>query len=408
MRAVLLYKPDDPGAAVSLADNIDFLRNLPKIPGINGLDGLGRSRGPAATSPISESVDFGSNPGDLRMLTYVPTTATVKPALVVVVHGCTQTAAGYDVGTGWSALAERYGFALLMPEQKSSNNGNTCFNWFNSDDIARDSGEALSIRQMIEQMALQHDVDRKRIFITGLSAGGAMTSVMLATYPEVFAAGAIIAGLPYGIATTMQDALSGMYRAASRPSSDLGNLVRKASSHGGPWPRVSVWHGSADRTVNPANAGEIVKQWLDLHGLPVAPMSAVDVDNYPREVWWNSDGETVVESYTVTDMAHGTPLAIAGQDEPYGAAGAFLLDAGISSSYHIAQFFGLTRHVAPRNAVMAMVELEVSTDAAASPVKQIPRAQDDRRFTPRHPPGRRTLDISGTITRALTAAGLIK
>lgn len=393
---------------MSLADNIDFLRNLPKLPGINGLDGLGRSRGLAATSPISESVDFGSNPGDLRMLTYVPTTATVKPALVVVLHGCTQTAAGYDVGTGWSALAERYGFALLMPEQKSSNNGNTCFNWFNSDDIARDSGEALSIRQMIEQMVLQHDVDRKRIYITGLSAGGAMTSVMLATYPEVFAAGAIIAGLPYGIATTMQDALSGMYRAGSRPAGDLGNLVRKASSHAGPWPRVSVWHGSADRTVNPANAGEIVKQWLDLHGLPAAPMSAVDVDNYPREVWWNSDGETVVESYTITDMAHGTPLAIAGQDEPHGAAGAFLLDAGISSSYHIAQFFGLTRHVAPRNAVMATVELEVSTDAVASPAKQTPRVQDDRRFTPRHPPGRRTLDISGTITRALTAAGLIK
>jgi len=393
---------------LSLADNIDFLRNLPKLPGINGLDGLGRSRGAAATSPISESVDFGSNPGDLRMLSYVPTTATVKPALVVVLHGCTQTAAGYDVGSGWSTLAERYGFALLMPEQKSSNNGNTCFNWFNSDDIARDSGEALSIRQMIEQMALQHDVDRKRIYITGLSAGGAMTSVMLATYPEVFAAGAIIAGLPYGIATTMQDALSGMYRAASRPASDLGNLVRKASSHTGPWPRVSVWHGSADRTVNPANAGEIVKQWLDLHDLPAAPMSAVNVDNYPREVWWNSDGETVVESYTVTDMAHGTPLAIAGRDEPYGAAGAFLLDAGIPSSYHIAEFFGLTRHVAPRNAATATVELEVSTDAVPSPVKQTPRVQDDRRLTPRHTQGRRTLDISGTITRALTAAGLIK
>jgi poly(hydroxyalkanoate) depolymerase family esterase len=342
------------------------------------------------------------------MFSYVPATLTAKPALVVVLHGCTQTAAGYDAGSGWSALAEHYGFALLMPEQKSSNNGNACFNWFSADDIARDSGEALSIREMIEQMAVDHDVDRKRIFVTGLSAGGAMTSVMLATYPDVFAAGAIIAGLPYGIATTMQDALSGMYRAASRPASDLGNLVRKASPHTGPWPKVSVWHGSADRTVNPANAGEIVKQWLHLHGLPPAPMSAVDVDGYPREVWWNTDGETVVESYTITDMAHGTPLAIAGQDEPYGAAGAFLLEAGISSSYHIAQFFGLTKQLAPRNVEAAAAEPAAPADAIVSSVTQKPRVADDRRTARRDPAGRRALDINGAITRALTAAGLIK
>jgi poly(hydroxyalkanoate) depolymerase family esterase len=408
MSSVLLYKPDDLGAAVSLADNIDFLRNLPKPPGINTLQGLARGRASAGLSPISESTGFGSNPGDLRMFSYVPATLAANPALVVVLHGCTQNAAGYDNGTGWSALAERYGFALLMPEQKSSNNGNTCFNWFNADDIARDSGEALSIREMIEQMAVDHDVDRKRIFVTGLSAGGAMTSVMLATYPDVFAAGAIIAGLPYGIATTMQEALSGMYRAAPRAANDLGNLVRKASPHTGEWPKVSVWHGSADRTVNPANAGEIVKQWLDLHGLPPAPMSAVDVDGYPREVWWNKDGETVVESYTITDMAHGTPLAIAGQDEPYGAAGAFLLEVGISSSYHIAQFFGLTRQLAPRNVEAAAVEPAAPADATVSSVTQKPRTSGDRRAARRDPVGRRSIDINGAITRALTAAGLIK
>lgn len=394
---------------MSLADNIDFFRNLPKMPGLNGLDGVSRGRTAGGGSPISESTGFGSNPGDLRMFAYVPPTSAPKPALVVVLHGCTQTAAGYDVGTGWSALAERYGFALLMPEQKSSNNGNTCFNWFSADDIARDSGEAFSIRQMIEQMALDHDVDRKRIFVTGLSAGGAMASVMLATYPEVFAAGAIVAGLPYGIATTMQDALSGMYRASPRAAGDLGNLVRKASAYTGPWPKVSVWHGSADRTVNPANAGEIVKQWLDLHGLPLAPMSAADVDGYPREVWWDKDGDTVVESYTITDMAHGTPLAIAGQDEPYGAAGAFLLEAGISSSYHIAQFFGLTRQSAQRKIEIAdATEPSVPSDVIVAEVAQKPRAAGDRRFTARNTPGRRALDINSVITRALTAAGLMK
>lgn len=392
---------------MSLADNIDFLRNLPKVPGFNGLDMFSRPGAPAGHSPISESTDFGSNPGDLRMLSYVPTGAAAKPALVVVMHGCTQTAAGYDVGTGWSALAEQYGFALLMPEQKSSNNANTCFNWFGSEDITRGSGEALSVRQMIEQMVVRHQVDRKRIFITGLSAGGAMTSVMLATYPEVFAAGAIIAGLPYGVARSMQEALGAMFRAPSHAAADLGDLVRKASPHVGPWPKVSVWHGSADRTVNPANANEIVKQWLDVHGLPAAPMSVSEVDGTPRQVWWNAAGETVVESYTIPNMAHGTPLAIAGVEEPYGAAGAFLLEAGIASSAHIAKFFGLTRQVVPPVTVAAKTDLVVDVVEVTELPKQ-PRRADDRRQAPRTPRGRRALDINGVITRALSAAGLIK
>ena len=393
---------------MSLADNIEFLRNLPKLPGIKGLDGIAR-RLTTAESPIREVTGVGSNPGDLRMFVYVPATLLPNPALVVVLHGCTQTAAGYDAGTGWSALAEKYGFALLMPEQKPSNSANTCFNWFSPEDTARDSGEALSIRQMIEHMVHEHQIDRSRIFVTGLSAGGAMTSVMLATYPDVFAAGAIIAGLPYGVANTMQEALTGMYRAPARPAHDLGDLVRKASKHHGPWPKVSVWHGSADRTVTPGNAGEIVKQWLDVHGLPPAPMSASEVDGHPREVWWNADGETVVESYTITDMAHGTPLAIAGQDEPYGAAGAFLLEAGIASSYHIAQFFGLTKALAPRNTVIAATAAQVPADAIVTTATPKPRAAGDRQFSPRHPPARRGgLDINAVITRALTAAGLMK
>ena len=253
----------------------------------------------------------------------------------------------YDFGAGWSTLAKRYGFALLMPEQQGSNNANTCFNWFNPGDVARGRGEAASIRQMVARMVADHKIDPRRIYVTGLSAGGAMTSVMLAVYPEVFAGGAIIAGLPYGIASNVREALGGMMQSTSRPAGKLGDLVRKASKHKGPWPKVSVWHGSADRTVNPGNANEIVKQWLDVHGLPSAPMSAGDVDGHPREVWWNADGETVVESYTITDMAHGTPLGLAGNDERYGAEGAFLIEAGISSSYHIANFFGLTERVNP-------------------------------------------------------------
>ena len=416
---------------MSLANNVEFLRRLPKLNGFNGLGDFGRSRRPPPNSPLVETSGFGSNPGALRMFSFVPNHRPQAPALVVVLHGCGQTAAGYDLGAGWSMLAKHYGFALLMPQQQSSNNGNGCFNWFNPEDTARDSGEACSIRQMIARMAGDVGIDRRRIFVTGLSAGGAMTSVMLATYPEIFAGGAIIAGLPFGVATNVREALSGMFQSPSRPAGELGDLVRSASSHKGPWPKLSVWHGSADRTVNPANADEIVKQWLDVHQLPSAPMSEATVDGYPRQVWWNADGETMVESYTITDMAHGTPLGVGDNDERYGAQGAFLIEAGISSSYHIANFFGLTEWIhQPRvtaKEIAKDIVKETSRATAADAAKKIPAASSppleaapdlkkvlwplatlDRGPEPAAPPKRLGIDVGAVITRALTAAGLMK
>jgi poly(hydroxyalkanoate) depolymerase family esterase len=421
---------------LSLAKNVDYLRTLPKLNGINSFADFGRTLKPGQRSPIVETRDFGSNPGSLRMFSFAPDNLQPAPGLVVVLHGCGQTAAGYDLGAGWSTLAKHYGFALLMPQQQPLNNANGCFNWFNPEDTARDSGEACSIRQMITRAVKDIGIDRERIFITGLSAGGAMTSVMLATYPEVFAAGAVIAGLPFGVASNVREALSGMFQSPARPASELGDLVRNASDHKGPWPKLSVWHGSADRTVNPANANEIVKQWLDVHQLPSAPMSEGTVNGYPRQVWWNAEGETIIESYTITDMAHGTPLGIGDNDKRYGTQGAFLIEAGISSSYQIANFFGLTEWIRRSKAVAAaaskkVVSTEVpkkvaSVEASREAAKIIPAlapapisAPDlsmvlwplttvHRPVEPPQAPRRRGIDVGSVITRALTAAGLMK
>jgi poly(hydroxyalkanoate) depolymerase family esterase len=298
---------------------------------------------PAAREPprvLTEVIRFGTNPGNLRMFAFVPDRLAPSRPLVLVLHGCTQTAAGYDEGAGWSTLAERYGFALVFAQQKRANNLRTCFNWFQPEDVGRDRGEALSIRQMVEHMVERHRLGRGQAYVTGLSAGGAMTMVMLAAYPDVFAGGAVIAGLPYGCAGNAREALACMFQGCARSPEDWGDRVRAAAGRRGPWPKLSVWHGTADMTVAPLNAQEIVKQWTNVHGLGAEPDAVETVDGYPRQVWRGPTGETVIEAYTITSMAHGTPLTTRG--DALGTPGPFLLDVGISSSYHIARFWGLT------------------------------------------------------------------
>jgi feruloyl esterase len=370
----------------------------------------------AHASHLREVRDFGSNPGALRMFTYVPPQAPEGCPLVVVLHGCTQTAAGYDRGAGWSTLAERFGFALLLPEQQRANNPNGCFNWFQTGDIERGDGEALSIREMVGKMIAEHRLDPARVFVTGLSAGGAMTSVMLASYPDVFAGGAIIAGLPYGAASNVQQAFETMYQCPPRSARAWGDLVRHASPCGGPWPRVSVWHGGADATVIPANANEILKQWTDVHGLPGTPSGHAIVDGYPREVWVNEMGGEVIESYTIPHMAHGTPLATGDGDDQCGAAGAFLVEVGISSSYYIAKFFGLirarARPAASRPTDAGQWQLGVAAHEAARPGGGAQPLEGevldrDPEVPPNMPPPS-SIDVGAIITRALKAAGLMK
>src|SRR6266404_7652031 len=179
---------------------------------------------------LRELTGFGANPGNLRMFAYAPEDMPPKAPLVIALHGCTQTSDEYDHGAGWSALADSLGFAVVYPQQQPANNPKNCFSWFLPGDIARGHGEALSIKEMVEHAIATFAADRRKVFVTGLSAGGAMASAMLATYPEVFAGGAIIAGLPFGVATNMREALSGMFQSPARPAGELGDLVRNASN----------------------------------------------------------------------------------------------------------------------------------------------------------------------------------
>jgi poly(hydroxyalkanoate) depolymerase family esterase len=360
------------------------------------------------STPLKETHGLTDNPGNLRMFTYAPNELEPNHPLVVVLHGCTQTAAGYDHGAGWSTVANRYGFALLFPQQQAANNPNCCFNWFEPGDTQRGRGEVASIRSMIDKIATEGRIDRRRVFITGLSAGGAMTSAMLACYPEIFNAGAIIAGLPYGAAQTVQQAFESMFQCPLRSAREWGELVRAAApQHRGPWPRVSIWHGNVDATVIPANAGEIVKQWVHVHGLQSTPTFQQVVDGYPREVWIDEAGAEVIEAYRITHMAHGTPLATGKSDSQCGAVGPFFLETGISSSYHIAKFFGLTAG-GPRP--LGSTAGETASDTERRVFQETPAQREPWTApgaAPSQPPSSKGFDVGAVITKALRAAGLI-
>ncbi len=300
---------------------------------------------------LSDFSGFGSNPGALKARAYLPGGLPHNAPLVVVLHGCTQTAAAYDQGSGWSQLADERGFALLFPEQTRANNANLCFNWFAPGDIRRDGGEAQSIRDMVAAMVAVHRLDPARVFITGLSAGGAMAATMLATYPDVFAAGAIIAGVAHGTAQGTAEAFDRMRGHGIPAPATLAALARSASPPRKRYPQVSVWQGSGDRTVDPANAEALLAQWRGVHGLPAEPTRTDSVGGYPRRVWRDASGAALVTAHDITGMGHGTPIAAAGPDA-LGAPAPFMLDVGISSTRHIAAGWGLQPGVADRPAVV--------------------------------------------------------
>ena len=369
-----------------------------KIPGLprkigRALAAAAPARPPRARRPRLAALSGRfDNPGALRAFCHVPEGLPSGAPLVVVLHGCTQNAAGYDRGSGWSQLADRHGFALLFPEQVRSNNPNLCFNWYQPGDSARGSGEAASIRAMIGAMQAAHGLDPARTFVTGLSAGGAMAAAMLAAYPELFAAGAVIAGIPYGCASGLGEAFGCMGGRGEEEGAALAARVRAASPHRGPWPRLSVWHGSADRTVAPANADALVRQWAALHGLSDDPDRTDTVDGYPRRIWLDGDGTEAIEQYLVTGMGHGTPLMPGSGDGRSGEAMPHMLDVGLSSTDRIAAFFG----IAPQ---------PPATEASARRGEAAEPAAPRRRRTPKTAAA---AGIQKTIEDALKAAGLMR
>jgi poly(hydroxyalkanoate) depolymerase family esterase len=361
---------------------------------------------------LREQTGFGANPGNLRMFVYAPENLPPNAPLVIALHGCTQSAADYDDGTGWSSLADSLGFAVVYPQQQPTNNPKNCFSWFLPDDIARGQGEARSIRQMVEHAIATFAADRRKVFVTGLSAGGAMASVMLATYPEVFAGGAIIAGLPYGCASNVQQAFEAMFSEQGHAAQALGDRVRAASRHRGPWPKISVWHGTCDPIVKPSNGENIIRQWTNVHGLSERASHQEFVENHTRRVWSDANGKVLIEAFSISGMSHGVPLATAAEGS-CGSAGAFFLDVGISSTHHIARFWRLRESTVevPRAAAPVSAMIEIPTGGGALVFARA-AAEDAHRTAEASFAGseerqtRYPLDPNVVIAAAFKAAGL--
>lgn len=318
------------------------------------VSGTTRGAAHAASGQLTLVPDFGPNPGNLLMFDYVPADLPPNAPVVVILHGCFASAAVYDDETGWTELADRWKVALVLPEQTAANEPTKCFSFWKPEDNQRGVGEAASVRQMVVWMQSTHATNPSRTFVMGHSGGGLFTSVMLATYPDVFRAGAIMAGGPYGCGdegalvlgvdpesgpTFTGECIDG---SVQKTPQEWGDLVRNAvPGYKGPWPRVSIFHGDADTMVSYKNMAELVKQWTNVNGIDQTPDVVDTVRGYPHQVYAaRKHGPGLVETYTITGGSHGWSYD-AGTDEDQCSGSLPSVDENICIAYYAGRWFGL-------------------------------------------------------------------
>lgn len=288
----------------------------------------------AKTHDLTELTDFGQNPGELSA-SYIPGAKTNKN-LVVLLHGCVQQGATLAEQSGFIALAKKKQFSLLIPQQSQTNNIKGCFNWFSTQDIDKNAGESLSIKNMINQVNSQQRFSH--IYIVGLSAGGAMASSMLVNYPELFTAGAIIAGIPYPCADNLITAIACMRNGPSQDAGQLTELVKKISKPNHQWPSLSIWTGDNDAVVSPLNSRSLALHWAELTKSQQQGKISQH-EGYKISQWLDQNKELKVELIEIEDMGHGIAIAPKLDDESTEAP--FVINTPISTVLHLANAWNL-------------------------------------------------------------------
>ncbi|WP_078655945.1 PHB depolymerase family esterase [Streptomyces fulvoviolaceus] len=261
----------------------------------------------APTATLTEVTNFGANPSNLQMYLYVPDSVTTNPAVVVAVHYCTGSGPAMYTNTEWASLADTYGFVVVYP---SVTRASKCFDVSSPQALTRGGGsDPVGIKSMIDWTVGTYSADRSRIFATGISSGAMMTNVLLGDYPDVFAAGAAFAGVPFGcFATTdgseWNSACSG--GTITHTPQEWGDIVRAAyPGYTGARPRMQVWHGTEDDVLRYPNFGEEIKQWTNVLGVSQTP-AATDspVSGWTRTRYGATGDQAPVEAVSLQGVGH--------------------------------------------------------------------------------------------------------
>ncbi len=228
--------------------------------------------------------------------------------LVVLLHGCTQSPDDIAAGSRMNELAESHGFLVLYPAQTFKANKGKCWNWFKTSEQQRDQGEPAIIAGLTRQVVDTYGLDKRRVYITGISAGGAMAVVMGTVYPDLYAAMGVQSGLAYGLAHNIPSGLAAMKRGGTVSTDRL-----KQAPGGQTRPRVVptiVFHGDADGIVNPTNSDQIIAQWLNIRTGPEKPHIRVEQGqvpgghSYTRSIYHDGSGPSLMERWLVHGAGH--------------------------------------------------------------------------------------------------------
>jgi poly(hydroxyalkanoate) depolymerase family esterase len=274
--------------------------------------GVGLSAAPqAAAASLTQVTNFGANPTNLQMHVYVPNSVKANPPILLALHGCQGSGPYLYSSTDFGSLADKNGFIVIYP---SSNPSGSCWDVSSDQALRRNGGsDPVGLMSMITYTEQHYGGNPNAVYVTGESSGGMMTNVMLADYPDVFKAGAAFMGVPYHCFYT------GTVRGWNGPCAggqvsmtpqQWGDLARNADpGYTGPRPRVQLWHGTADTTLNYNNLGEETKQWANVLGVSQTPSSRdTPVTNWNRARYNNSSGSTQVETYSMVGAGHQLPI----------------------------------------------------------------------------------------------------
>ena len=256
---------------------------------------------PEAEGPVGKFISgsYANHAGTRPYKLYVPAChARSALPMIVMLHGCTQTPDDFAAGTRMNALAEQHGCFVLYPAQTQAANRSRCWNWFKRGHQRRDKGEPAIIAGMTREVMSRYGIDAGKVYVAGLSAGGAMAAVMGATYPDLYAAIGIHSGLAVGSAHDVPSAFAAM---RGMPPPARGAVSAQAT----PAVPVIVFHGDRDETVHPRNGDQVISESVDRSINASVEHGRVPGGRaYTRTVHTDGSGRVIVEHWLVHGAGH--------------------------------------------------------------------------------------------------------